>query len=120
MIIKLAMVPSDEYEQTLNTREKGKWKAMKRGAILGGGVLAAKNATTLQNELKPSAGRVKRFLHESGIRKASLKDMVSKRHLTAGKGLKMGAIGVLGGALTGLAVHEGMRKLYQAKQNRQR
>jgi hypothetical protein len=120
MIIKLAsIIPSDDYEQTLNTREKAKWKAMKAGAILSGGLLGSINFMKTNNELKPSVGRVKRFLHESGIRKAKLKDMIPVTRLTVGRGIQMGAAGALAGALAGYGLHEGARKLYQKKHHTQ-
>ena len=106
MIIKLATantVFSDDYEQSLNTREKGKWKAMKRGSILGGGLLAAKHLSTVENEFKPGVGRFRRFLHESGIKQVGPNSIVAKRHLTLGEGARMGAVGALGGAQIGRA-----------------
>jgi hypothetical protein len=113
MIIKLA-ITSDDYEHSLNKKEKAKYNAIKAGATFGGTTLAGKYLTTMKKEIKPGTGRVKRFLIEKNII-PGLKDTVMKRHLTPGKAAQMGAIGVLGGGILGLGIHEAHRKIKEFK-----
>jgi hypothetical protein len=117
MIIKLALVSSsNDYKDLLNKSDREKYKAIKAGAVFGGTSLAGKYLSKTENVLKPDLGRVRRFLIEKQLMAPRLKDQVTKRIFTPGEAAKMGAIGVAGGALVGLALHEANKKIKQFKE----
>ena len=114
MIIKLAIFEED-YEKTLTAKEKAKYQAMRLGAGIGGTTLAGKEIGHFENRLKPGVGSVRRFLTEKNILIPRLKDTVKKWKWTPGQAARMGAIGVLGGGILGLGIHEAKLKVNQLK-----
>jgi len=108
MIIKLA---TEDFEATLNRKEKSKYKAIKAGASIGGLGMAGKNLVSFHKELKPDVGRVKRFLVKNNIVIPKSHELITKRVLNPGKALKAGAIGVLAGGLVGLGMHEAKERI---------
>ena len=114
MIIKLAI--EKHFEKTLSKEERGKYKAIKAGALAGGSLLGGLNLAEIKNELKPEVGRVRRFLIERNLANPRSGEMVRKFHATLPRALTMGSIGVAAGGVIGLGTHLLHQKAKQLKQ----
>lgn len=115
MILKLAAFSQEHYD-SLDAKDKSKYNAMKAGASLVGSGLGIKYLTSVKKDYAPSVGKVRRFLMDKNILIPGLKDTVTKRVFTPGKAVQMGAIGVLGGGLLGLGIHQAAHAIKKRKQ----
>jgi hypothetical protein len=115
MIIKLASI-TNEHEASLTGEAKKEYKAMKAGAVIGGSLAAAKYLTKKENVINPDLGRIRRFVVKYNLDSPRLGDMISKRVFDPGTGLRMGAIGAIGGALAGLGIHKVVHAYKKRKQ----
>jgi len=115
MIIKLARILDNEHEASLSGEAKKEYRSMKAGALLGGTTLGMKYLTKINKEINPKAGRVRRFLLERNLLTPKLNDVVSRRVLDVGSGMRMGAIGAIGGGLAGLALHKAIHAYHKKR-----
>ena len=116
MIIKLAVVANTPFEHTLNKEERGKYKALKAGAVAGGSLLGGLHVGHFYNDLKPEVGRVRRFFIGHNLANPRSEEMVRKIRWTPGEGAKMAGIGMLAGGVLGLGSHLLHQKAKQLKQ----
>ena len=116
MIIKLARILDNEHEAALTGETKKEYRSIKAGAVLGGTVLGTKYLSKVTKEINPKLNPVKRFLLKQNILIPGLGDTVSKRVFDPGTGLRMGAIGALGGAIAGVGIHKAIHAYQKRKQ----
>lgn len=113
MIIKLATYG---HEHDLTGEAKKEYKSMKAGAIIGGTLAGAKYSVKSHKVINPDLGRIRRFIVKYNLDNPRTGDTISKLHFDPGTGLRMGAIGVLGGALAGLGIHKAVHAVNKRKQ----